>query len=287
MLAALDHVVIAVRDLDQAAPTYARLLGRAPSWRGDHPRLGTANVLFRLENTYIELLTPRSPAPAAAFVAAHLERHGDGMFALAFATGDADACAATLRGRGLSVTDPIPGDGHDAHTGARRSWRTVHIAGTETRGVTLFVIQHESPADVLPLALPSGAEESTVFALDHAVIFTSDVPAALRLYGDQLGLRLALDRTFEQRRVRLLFFRLADVTVELAAPLGPEADASDADRFYGLSYRARDIDAARERLAAGGFDVSEIRPGMKPGTRVCTVRRETHGVATLLIARDG
>ena len=37
--------------------------------------------------------------------------------------------------------------------------------------------------------------------------------------GDRLALRLALDRTFEERRVRLLFFRIAGVTVELAASL--------------------------------------------------------------------
>jgi hypothetical protein len=45
-----------------------------------------------------------------------------------------------------------------------------------------------------------------------------------------------------------------------------------------------DAEAARERLAAAGFDVSEVRPGAKPGTRVCTVRREAWGVPTLLIS---
>ncbi len=47
-----------------------------------------------------------------------------------------------------------------------------------------------------------------------------------------------------------------------------------------------DVLAAHRRLAEAGFDVSAHRPGFKPGTRVCTVRRETCGVPTLLIGPD-
>jgi hypothetical protein len=47
-----------------------------------------------------------------------------------------------------------------------------------------------------------------------------------------------------------------------------------------------DIDAAHARLVAAGFDVSEIRTGRRPGTRVATVRGETHGVATLVLGPD-
>ena len=39
-------------------------------------------------------------------------------------------------------------------------------------------------------------------------------------------------------------------------------------------------------LTREGFDVSEVRSGRKPGTRVCTVNGEPNGVATLLITHD-
>jgi catechol 2,3-dioxygenase-like lactoylglutathione lyase family enzyme len=287
MLTALDHAVIAVRNLDGAAETYARLLGRPPSWRGEHAQLGTANVLFRLDNMYLELLSPRAEGPLAALVAAHLVRYGEGLFALVFGAADADACAAALRARGLSVTPPVAGEGRDLHTGARRTWRTVHLSTADTRGIVLFIIQHDAASDPLPLTPPTAEPSSAIFALDHAVIFTSDADAARRFYGERLSLRLALDRTFPERRVRLLFFRVGGVTVELAAPLIEGAVPENDDRFYGLSYRVRDVAASRARLDASGFEVSEVRPGMKPGTRVCTVRRETHGVATLLVGPDG
>jgi hypothetical protein len=46
-----------------------------------------------------------------------------------------------------------------------------------------------------------------------------------------------------------------------------------------------DIDATRARLAAAGLDVSEVRAGRKPGTRVMTVRDGTCGVRTLMLER--
>lgn len=280
MLTTLDHLVIAVSDLAAATATYASLLGRAPSWRGEHPGAGTANTLFRLDRTYAELLSPAGPGPLGDALRAQLDRGAEGPFAVAFGTEDAGACAAVLRGRGLSATDPGDGRGRDRASGAERAWRTVLLPPAETRGVRLFAIEHRSPPDLLPVAVADGS--GAVDGVDHVVIMTADPDAAIALYRDQLGLRLAFDRTFEARRVRLLFFRIGGVTVELAAPLGG-SDTAAPDRFWGISWRVADVDLARARLVTAGFDVSEVRPGNKPGTRVCTVRRATHGVATLLI----
>src|SRR5215468_10486275 len=138
MLSSLDHLVIAIRDLDAATATYANLLGRAPSWRGEHPGAGTANTLFRLDRTYAELLSPVGAGALGDAVRAHLERSGEGPFALAFGTEDAAACAAALRARGLSASDPIEGRGRDAASGAERAWRAVMLPAVETRAVLLF-----------------------------------------------------------------------------------------------------------------------------------------------------
>ena len=60
-------------------------------------------------------------------------------------------------------------------------------------------------------------------------------------------------------------------------------EADPGDRLWGLSWRVRDADLARERLLASGLDVSEVRAGRRPGTRVLTVRDGTLGVPTLLL----
>jgi hypothetical protein len=65
--------------------------------------------------------------------------------------------------------------------------------------------------------------------------------------------------------------------------MGPPPQPERGDAFGGLAWRVPNVDAIRARLLGSGFDVSEVRAGHKPGTRVCTVRRPTHGVPTLLI----
>lgn len=284
MLTALDHVVLAVRDLEAATATYAALYGRRPSWRGRHPGWGTANTLFRLANTYVELIAPVEPGPFGDALRAHLDARGEGPYALAFAAADADACAAALRAHGIGATTPAEGSGRDVDTGAERAWRNVFLPTGDTRGVPLFVIEHRSPPETLPIATIDGAAAAAVEGIDHVVVMTADPEAAIALYRDRLGLRLAFDKTFAARGLRLLFFRIAGITVEVAAPLGAGAGP---DHFWGISYRVADVEAARARALAAGFDVSDVRTGHKPGTRVCTVRSETHGVATLFIAEEG
>lgn len=280
---ALDHVILGVRDLARATRATAVLLGRRPSWHGEHPGEGTANTLFRLENTYLELLAPAGDGATGRALRARLDAHGEGPVGLALATRDADRCRAELERRGLAPEPVTSGLGRDADSGAFREWRRVPIPAERTRGVLVFAIEHGSPRDILPRATPLGDARAAVSGLDHAVVRTPDPDAAAALYGEGLGLRLALDRRFPQWGARLLFFRVGGVTIELAAPLEAEPDAPATDTLWGLSWRVPDADAARARLAAAGVDVSEVRAGRKPGTRVLSVRDGTCGVPTLLI----
>jgi catechol 2,3-dioxygenase-like lactoylglutathione lyase family enzyme len=287
MLHALDHVIVAVRDLDAATHAYARLFGRAPSWRGAHPGWGTANALFRVANGYLELIAAVGEGPFARELETRLERDGEGLVGMAFATDDADECAAELRARGLDAAEPRAQSGHERDTGAKRDWRNVFLPASATRGVMLFAIEHLSPPDALPLARLDGAPVAgAVEALDHVVVRSADPEATRAFYGDALGLRLALDRTFPERRVRLMFFRVGGVTVEIASALDAPVDAAAPDRLWGLAWRVPNADAARARLADLGFAVSPVRAGNKAGTRVCTVERGTCGVPTLLISPD-
>jgi catechol 2,3-dioxygenase-like lactoylglutathione lyase family enzyme len=129
---------------------------------------------------------------------------------------------------------------------------------------------------------PPVAGGAAVTAIDHVVIRSTNPDRAVALWRDRLGLRLALDRVFEDRGLRLLFFRSGGITLEYATP-HPSAESHESDRLWGVSYRVRDLAAHRERLLAAGVDVSEIRVGMRPGTSVATVRSGTAGVPTLLL----
>lgn len=284
MLERLDQVSVVVADLAASERSWARLLGRRPSWRGENPGQGTANVLFRLENTTLELLAPAGAGPAGASLAERLEREGEGPLGLRFASGDAGACAAEWIARGLHPEPPVAELERDSESGAFREWLRVPLPGLESRGVALSAVEHRSPLDLLPLAAPLGEVAACVSGLDHAVVQTGDPDASRTLYGERLGLRLALDRDFPAWGVRLLFFRVGGITVEVAASLEDGGSPPAArDRLWGLSWRVPDADVARARLVDAGFETSPVRPGRKPGTRVLTVRGSTCGVATLFL----
>jgi catechol 2,3-dioxygenase-like lactoylglutathione lyase family enzyme len=290
----LDHIVIAVRDLDLATENYRRLLGRAASWRGRHPTYGTANVLFRLDNCYIELLAPTEDAtdsPWQRSLCEHLDSAGEGLYALALGTEDVDATVAAVRERGLDALDPADGDGVDTDSGARREWRNARIPAEGTRGVPAFFIQHRSPPDALPDAVPF-TNDGYVTAVDHTVVASSDLPASLSLWRDTLGLDLrhTLERPAREGASSggraLHFLRLGYSILELAGETAPKR-SGERDLLWGLAYRVDDVARTVERLRAEGVDISDLREGHAPDTIVADLKPGfSHDVRTLIIQKE-
>jgi catechol 2,3-dioxygenase-like lactoylglutathione lyase family enzyme len=142
----------------------------------------------------------------------------------------------------------------------------------------------------MPPSLPHGDPCAVIQALDHVVIISEQPERARELYGERLGLRLALDKPFEERGLRLLFFRVGGATLEIGARLRSGDEASEppaeADLLWGIAYGVSDIGAAWARMSRVGVEVSSLRDGQKPGTRVCTAKSHSHGVATLLIGPE-
>ena len=136
------------------------------------------------------------------------------------------------------------------------------------------------------LANNAAARDDTVTGLDHIVIQSDNPEHTGFLFGCQLGLDMRLDRTNEAWNSRLLFFRCGDAIVEVFHPLKAK-ERLDHDRFYGITWRVDDIHTAHARLSESGVAVSEIRPGRKPGTAVCTIKSHTSAVPTLLIGAVG
>jgi catechol 2,3-dioxygenase-like lactoylglutathione lyase family enzyme len=157
----------------------------------------------------------------------------------------------------------------------RFSVREDEAAPRSAHGVTVVGDPEPSP--------PPGPE---AVAIDHVVVHTVDPDRAIALWRDDLGVRLALDRAFPARGLRLLFFRSGGITLEYASPLPARGGPAGDDRLHGVSYRVTDLAAGRDRLLAAGLDVSPLRPGMRPGTTVATVRSGTAGVPTLLLEID-
>jgi len=136
-------------------------------------------------------------------------------------------------------------------------------------------------------AAPGARESDGVDGIDHIVVHSSNLERAIATWRDELGIRLALDREFPHRGLRMLFFRSAGVTLEFVSSVPPPAERDAPDRFYGMAYHVGHMEAHRDLLVGDGIDVTAVRPGHKPGTVVATVRSGTEGVPTLLIGDLG
>lgn len=281
MITGLDHVALAVNDLDAAIAGYTALLGRKPNWVGGDG--GARHAWFQLPNMALDVITPHGEGAFGDTLRKHLAEHGEGIWALAFTVDDIEASAKLLGRRGLRGS--APGPVRSTHEdGRKRYWTTSSLNPADTGGLTILLAA--PPRDsAWPLSEPVDGEAAAVTQLDHVVIHTTNPDRALAVYGAKLGLDLRLDRSNADWGVRQLFFRCGDAVVEMGASL--KIPASDApDRFGGLAWRVADPDAVQTRIAAAGFDVSDVRSGRKPGTKVFTVRSGVPAAPALMIQQD-
>ena len=275
----LDHVVVAVRDLAAAVRGWETLLGCRTAWRAEVQGGGAEIAVFRLGNVAVELMAPSGTGETAGRLSAVLDAQGEGLASLAFAVADADRAHRRLARVGLEPEPVSAGESVDRLTGARRRWRRTRASTAATHGVRMFLVETAEPVPVSACTPPAAA---SVAGLDHVVVRTPDPDRAAALYGARLGLDMRLDRSSANWGVRLMFFRCGDLIVEVAHDLSTAVSA-DPDRLWGLSWRVPDVAAARARMHGAGLDVSEVRPGRRPGTAVFGVRDGTSGVATLML----
>jgi methylmalonyl-CoA/ethylmalonyl-CoA epimerase len=101
LIGRLNHVAIAVRDLDKAAAIYRNLLGAEVSPAVPQPEHGVTTVFVTLPNTKIELLEPLSEAsPIAKF----LERNPNGgIHHICYEVADIRAARDALKAGGARV----------------------------------------------------------------------------------------------------------------------------------------------------------------------------------------
>ena len=148
----IDHVVLAVRDLDASATRLWDEHGLRFTPGGRHPQWGTANMVAPLGEDYVELLGVVDEAVGSRSVLGRalmeVSADGDRWFSVCLADDDIDATAARL---GLTVR---PGS-RTRPDGTELRWRG---AGIEERGDDLwlpFFIAWDVPAELHPGAAPA------------------------------------------------------------------------------------------------------------------------------------
>jgi len=149
----IDHVVFAVRDLDEAAERFRRDWGLDSSPGGRHPGWGTANRIVPLGRDYLELIAvvDEDEALRSVFGRAVLERAaaGGGWVAICVEPGDLDAVASRL---GLDVSEGR----RERPDGAELRWRSAGLEDPRRGSWLPFFIAWDVPSELHPGSVRAG-----------------------------------------------------------------------------------------------------------------------------------
>ena len=105
MLKRIDHVGIAVPDIEAAVAAYERLTGRSPSHRQVVESDGIEAVMFEVGESRIELL---GSTGSGSKIAAFLEKRGGGLHHVAYGVDDVQTALDGYVGLGLRTLDACP-----------------------------------------------------------------------------------------------------------------------------------------------------------------------------------
>jgi len=105
MIYNIDHVAIAVHDLDEAIERHRGLFGAEPLWREVVDEQGVEEAMIPIGGSFVQLLAPLAEStPVGRFLA----RYGEGLHHIAYAVPDIAAALEDLRGQGARLIDEIP-----------------------------------------------------------------------------------------------------------------------------------------------------------------------------------
>lgn len=290
----LDHVIIAVRDLDAAAARYEAILGLPVAVRSEHPR-GTRNALFLFaRGPYLELLAAwdaPEQGSSATTLRRFLDARGEGLFGFALTPRDIDAAVARLRGLGFDITDPVGNSGRNAD-GRLREWRGAGIPATA--GEVSFFVEHRGwdwRAELRPEPRPERAH-SAVTAIHHIAFDVADAGAASAAWDERFGLPQTDAVISERMGARVNIHAAGDATVEFVSATrrdGPVAEriARFGEGLSSLAFTVSGLDRAVAAVRAAGIAVGDPEPGVLAGSRVARLdRASARGVSAQLLQFD-
>lgn len=108
MFKGVDHVVIAVKDIDAAVDRYEAIFGQPVSERREAPAAGMKMAFFRFAGSFVELV---SNIDDKGPIAKRLADKGEGVHLIAMQVEDIEATVADLREKGVRlVGEPGPGN---------------------------------------------------------------------------------------------------------------------------------------------------------------------------------
>ena len=108
ILTEIDHVAIAVNDLDAAIGWYAETFGATVDHRETVESDGVEEALLKVADSYVQLLTPTNDESP---VAKYLAKKGEGLHHIGYRVDDCAAALEAVKASGGRVIDEAPRPG--------------------------------------------------------------------------------------------------------------------------------------------------------------------------------
>ena len=259
MLTRIDHVMIAVSDLELGMAAYRRI-GFDVRPGGVHPGRATENAIAFLAEDYLELLSLRRDAPAPVpgtsdgRLAEFLAR-GGGFRYIAIQSDDLRADVATMRSRGVEVADAAEGH-RRTPDGRELRWLAAGLGSRDP--LPIFFVQHLTPlAERRRQTRPAGEHPNGALRAERVYIAVPDVAAAARDYARVLGLSVPPVQRGAVIKADMAVFDLGPTGLTIAQPVEPGPAAEAMSRRgpgpFQVLYRTRSMDGAARWMASQGL----------------------------------
>lgn len=265
MIKRLDHIGIAVKNLDEAVAKYGKLLGLKPSVVTEVPREKVKAALLPADDFRLELLEGTAPD---SVITRFIERHGEGQHHLCVEVDDIEREVAEVKQRGAEIV------GEGVREGLVGKVAFVHPKSA--RGV-LWELAQISRRDT--------PKTKTGVRHGHVAIAVKNEHEATAEYQKHFGLHLALQDFGAGLDINRSYFDLENGDIELMEQVHDGIVTrfveKNGEGFYCVYFTVEDRDVLTDRLKAEGVRLIE------DGRTKFIHPRESHGVLIALTPSGG
>jgi len=242
MLQGIDHIVIVVNDLEQAAKDYAQL-GFTVVPGGKHP-VGSHNVLISLvDGSYVEII---------AFYREALDHRwwdplqkGERLVDFCMRTDDLKGDTGKLRAAGVAINDPVPWS-RTRPDGYELRW-LLSLAQGSHRGVAPFLIQDVTPREERIPRIFDHKNGAT--GIDTLTIAVGELTAVQRWYDGVFG-NGPTNVNNEKLQAKGIRYTIGPHTIDFLMPLEPQSPLINWLRNFGPSPYAATLRRSKTSFSA-------------------------------------
>jgi hypothetical protein len=216
MATGIDHIVIAVRDLNQTVADYTAA-GFTVTPGGEHTNGETHNALVAFsDGAYFELIAWKNPDKVQDTDWWRRLQVSEGLIDFALRTADIDAEVERLRAAGLDTPDPAPG-GRVRPDGQRVDWKTIRFDAATHPSLPFYCHSTNDRA----LRVPSGAaavHANGVTGVGTVFVGVKDLDQAAEDWGKVAGIGFTEESHKHPEANRWHSYKVGTVTITLVEP---------------------------------------------------------------------